>query len=146
MVGDAQRRPAFRRAHVVGAEEFGDIACDGGEPGCPVGIFAVALQQMAVVLHGGAAARRVDHHRVHRLAFVDEARPGVDVALGHGDGRRLAPHMMHKRAAAAGAWCYLHIDTAPSQQADGGIVDLRPQHLLGAPGEQDHALAPLPFG
>ena len=58
----------------------------------------------------------------------------------------LAAHVVHQRAAAARARRHLHVDAAARQQADGGVVDLRPQHLLGAAGEQDHAPAALGLG
>ena len=59
---------------------------------------------------------------------------------------RLPAHVMHQRAAAAGARRHLDVDAAPRQQADGGVVDLGPQHLLGAAGEQDHAPPALGLG
>jgi hypothetical protein len=49
--------------------------------------------------------------------------------------------MMHQRAAAAGVRRHFHIHAAAGEQADGGVVDLRSQHLLGAAGEQDHPFA-----
>ena len=99
---------------------------------------------MPVVLDGGAAARGVDDDGIDAVAPVHQLGPGVDVALGEGDRFGLAAHVMHQRAAAAGAGRHLHVDAAPRQQADGGVVDLGAQHLLGAAGEQDDA--PLALG
>ena len=58
----------------------------------------------------------------------------------------LPAHVVHERAAAAGARRHLDVDAAARQQADGGVVDLGPQHLLGAAGEQDHAPPALGLG
>ena len=54
--------------------------------------------------------------------------------------------MMNQRAAAAGVRRHFDVDAAAGEQADGGVVDLGPQHLLRAAGEQDHALAPFAGG
>ena len=146
MIGDPERRPALGRAHVVGRQELGDVAGHAGDLGRPLGVAGLVLEHVAVVLHRGAAARRVDDHGVDRLALLHHARPGIDVALGHGDGGRLLAQMMHQRPAAAGVGGHLDVDAAAGEQADGGVVDLGAQHLLGAAREQDHALAPLGRG
>ena len=46
VIGDAQRRPALGRAHVVAAEELGDVAGHGGELGGALGILGLALQHV----------------------------------------------------------------------------------------------------
>ena len=106
-----------------------------------LGVLGLALQHVAVVLDRGAAARGVDDDGVDRIALLDHLGPGVDVALGHGDAGGLVAHVMDERAAAAGARRHHDVDAAARQQADGGVVDLGPQHLLRAAGEQDHARA-----
>ena len=58
----------------------------------------------------------------------------------------LPAHVVHERPAAAGARRHLDVDAAARQQADGGVVDLGPQHLLGAAGEQDDAPPALGLG
>ncbi len=114
-----------------------------GELGRPLGIGGLPRQHVRVVLDGGAAPRCVDDDGIDAVALVHQPRPGVDVALGKGDRVGFPAHVMHQRAAAARARRHLHIDAAPRQQADGGVVDLGPQDLLGAAGQQDHAAPAL---
>ena len=46
----------------------------------------------------------------------------------------------------AGARRNLDIDATAGEQTNGGIVDFRSQHLLGAAGKEDDAFAPLELG
>ena len=142
MVGDTDRRPALGRAQVVAPYELGNVARKLGDAGSARGIFRLALQQVAVVLDHGAATRRVDDDGVDRT-FGELLRPGVNVALGVGDGGSLVAQVVGERAAAAGAGRYHDVDAAPGEQPYGGVVDAGPQHLLRAAGKQDHARAPL---
>ena len=52
-------------------------------------------------------------------------------------------HVVGEGAAAAHALGHHHLDAEPGQQADGGLVDLWCDHLLGAAGQQRHPGAAL---
>ena len=54
--------------------------------------------------------------------------------------------MVDEGTAASGTRRHLDVDAAPRQQADGGVVDLRPQDLLSAASKQDDALASRRLG
>ena len=69
--------------------------------------------------------------------------PGRDVGACARHGAVVLTHVVVQRAAAAGTSAHHHLDAEPGQQADGGFVDLRRQHLLGAAGQQRHAGAAL---
>ena len=56
---------------------------------------------------------------------------------------RLAAHVVHERAAAAGALGDHHLDPVAGQEADRRLVDVRRQHLLRATGQQRDAPAPF---
>src|SRR5690606_5098474 len=83
--------------------------------------------QVTVILDHRAAARSIDDQRIDPIA-AHHLPPGVDIPLGELDRLGLATHVMHQRTAAARAWGDLHVDTAAGEQADGGIIDLWPQH------------------
>ena len=69
--------------------------------------------------------------------------PGVDVAPGEGVRLVVAAHVMDERAAAALALRRHDLDAVPGEQADGGVVDLRVQHRLGAAAQERDARAAL---
>src|SRR3546814_16762945 len=95
----------------------------------------VLAEHEAVVLHLGAAARGVDHDRVQAVA-VDLARPGGDVGPGEAMRGAGLAEMMLQGAAAAGATDDHHLGPVPGEQADGGFVDFRCDHLLHARSEE----------
>ena len=103
VVGDRHAAPAgARRRGSRSAEQLGDVAHLRGERGRALGPLGVVAQQVAVVLHRRAAARRVDHHG------VVAARTPRSCALA----QRRAPRRPRPRAAGArrssaarrGAW------------------------------------------
>ena len=111
--------------------DLGDVLGDRADPRGLLRVGAVLAQHEAVVLDRGAAARGVDHDGIEPGA-VELAAPGVDAGARLAQRRMLLAHVMGERAAAAGPSGDHHLGAVPGQQADGRLVDLRRQHLLGA--------------
>ena len=140
VVGDALPGGDHRRAQPELAHQLGDVARERRDGACRSGELRVLAEHEAVILHRGAAPRRVDHDRIE-AARADLAVPGQDV--GARGVVALLPQMMRQRAAAAGAARHHHLAAVPGQQPDRGLVDLRRQHALGAAVEDRHAPEPL---
>ena len=136
--GDAGRGPAGGIAEFV--QRLGNIHRHGGDA-CGGGGFRRLAEHEAVILHRGAAARGIDHHRIQPRRI-----PGQDIGPRCGHGGVMQAHMMGQRAAAAGGWRHHHLHPHAGEKADGGGVDFRVQHLLGAAGQQRHAAAPRALG
>ena len=79
LIGHAGRRLAGGRVEGEGVEELVDVLDHGGEVLGLSAVGGVVLEQLGVLLHGGAAAGGVDDNGVD--AGVEE---GVDVAAGQG--------------------------------------------------------------
>ena len=102
-------------------------------------------QQVAIVLHGGAAARGIDDDGVETRT-VDLTQPCFDVALGERERGLLASEMQDGGAAAARAGGDHDLDIVAGEQAHRRLVDIGREHLLAAARHQRHPLAAQPCG
>ncbi len=109
------------------------------------GEIAVLAQHEAVVLDHRAAARRRHQDGIETAPF-GLLEPDGDVGAGARQRIAVASEMMGQRAAALLVLDQHHLDAVPRQQIDGGLIDARRQHLLGAALQQRDPSAPLAVG
>ena len=104
--------------------------------------IAVLAQHVAIVLDDGSAARRRHQDGVEPALFRP---PPASRDVGARARQRVvvAPDVMGQRAAALLVLDQHDLDAVPGQHIDGGLVDARRQHLLGAALQQRDAPAPL---
>ena len=96
----------------------------------PLGVRRVVAEQVAVLLHGRAAAGRVDHHLVDPGGVEGlDGRPGERLGLG------LAAGVQAEGAAAALGGRGDDLAAVGGQDPGGGRVDLGEEHPLDAAGE-----------
>ena len=145
MIGHADVAPAPRRLDLLLRGEFRDVLGQRRDEfrlgGIVAGMTGIVCEQVGVILHRGAAARGVDNDGVERPMLALQM-PGVDVLPGHRLCLGLVAHVQRQRPAAAHAIRQHHVVAQIVEEAHGGVVDLRAQHLLRAAHEQSHAPPP----
>jgi hypothetical protein len=95
VVGDAEWEWVSRGDGLEFGEDFGDVAAFCGEGAGAFGPGGVVAEKMAVLLHGGTAAGRVDDDGVD-VGLLEEG----DEAAGHGGGLIFQSGVDHEGSAA----------------------------------------------
>ena len=144
LVGDFERRRGAGRLEPEPGQELAHVPGQRRDAPRALATFGVVAEQGAVILDHGAAARRVDDHRIQPRA-LDLAGPGFDVDPGGVPGGVMPAEMMGERAAAAGVRHH-HLAAVAHQHADGRRVDAGRQGLLHAARQQRDAGAARALG
>ena len=127
------------------ADILGDVLCQRGNRGGGAGEIAVLAQHEAIVLDDRAATRRRHQDGIETVP-LGLLEPDADVGAGARQRVAVASEMMGQRAATLLVLDQHDLDAVTRQQIDGGLIDARRQHLLGAALQQRDASAPLADG
>lgn len=136
VVGDAEREGVAGGKGRKLSEELGDVATAGGKGAGALGPVGVVAEEMAVVLHGGAAAGGVDEDRVD-LGLFEEGDDG----LGHGGRFGVEAGVEHEGSAAGLAGRDDDLAAFGGEDAGGRLVDVGEEDGLDAAGEHAYAAA-----
>ena len=131
----------LRWIEIDAAEIFGDVLCQRGYLRGGACKIAVLAQHETVVLDDRAAARR-RHQDGIEAALFRLPMPHRDVGAGARQRVVVPSEVMGQRAAALLVLDQHHLDAVARQEIDGGLVDARRQHLLGAALQQRDPAAP----
>ena len=130
VIRDAHRQRIARRDRWKFAEDLGDVFAlcgEGGGTGCPCGVVA---EEVAVFLHGGAAACGVDDDGV----YVGGLEEGDDVA-SHCGGLLFEAGVDHQGSAAGLVFGRDDLAAFSGEDSRGGSVDVGEEDLLDAAAE-----------
>ena len=95
MIGDLDVARAGRLADAEFREIFGNVFRERRDLGRFVPISGVCPQHEAIILDGGAAARRRHQDRVEPLA-ADLAGPDIDIVFHETEGVAFTPHVVRE--------------------------------------------------
>ena len=123
MIRDANVGPADGRVEPLLGCELADVLGKRRDIFGFIGVGGIAGKEMSIVLHGGAAPRRIDDDRIQRAALRALAIPRVDVPLREGFGAGLLSHMQGQRSTAALAFGKRDVIAELVEEADGGVVE-----------------------
>ena len=136
VVGDAEGEGIARRLGREFAEDFCDVFAFCGEGAGAVGPFGVIAEEMAILLHGRAAAGGVDDDGIDVGALEE-----VDDGAGHRGGLFFEAGVDHEGSAAGLILRGDDFAALGGQNARGGGVDVGEEDLLYTAGKHADAAA-----
>ena len=106
-------------------------------------VCRITAQHEAIILNGGATARRVDDDRIQAIPESISPRPGVNITPSGVQCSLFLTHMVGKRAAAPALDRIDDLDVMTIEQADRCLIDGGIEHLLSTAGKQGNPRAAL---
>ncbi len=145
MIGDDEIAMLLRWKQVESADILGDILGQRRNPSGRTSEIAVFAQHETIVLDHRSATRCRDQDGVE-AASLGLRQPDTDVGARARQRVAVVSEVMGQRAAALLVLDQHDLDAVTRQEVDGGLIDARRQHLLGAALQQGDPPAPFALG